>query len=59
MPGSTAFSNILGVLTGGEVSLYRPQEWVQVWNADRTAFTWEYQYPMEDPSYRPPTMDVP
>lgn len=55
-PGTTAFDNILGVMTGGDVSLYRPPDWVQVEVNGRILD--EYQYPMEDPTYRPPIMDV-
>ena len=56
-PGSTAFENILGVLTGEDVSLYSPPDWVQV-EVDGQIVD-QYQYPMEDPTYRPQTMDVP
>ena len=52
--GSTAFNNILGVMTGGEVSLYAdPYDFYG--GTDPV----EYLYPMENPDYRPPTMDVP
>lgn len=55
-PGSTAHDNILAVMTGGEVSLYAPPDWVQAEVNGQIVDQWTY--PMEDPSYRPPTMDV-
>lgn len=56
-PNTTAFGSILGVMTGDDVSLYRPADWVQL-EVDGLIVD-KYQYPMEDPTYRPPTMDVP
>ncbi len=56
-PGSTAYNNILGVLTGDDVSLYRPPDWVRVEVNGQIVDDW--QYPMENPDYHPPTMDVP
>lgn len=55
-PGTTAFENILGVMTGGDVSLYGPP------TIQDDGLGWlgilETHYPMEDPSYQPPIMDV-
>lgn len=55
--GTTAFNNILGVMTGGEVSLYvDAYEYAgQVPASEGPA----YLNPMENPDYQPPTMDVP
>jgi len=56
-PGSTAFNNTLGVMTGGEVSLYvDPYEYLDATYASGGP---AFGYPMENPDYRPPTMDVP
>lgn len=55
--GSTAFHNILGVMTGGEVSLYvDPFEYLDATNA--TGGT-TFPHPMTAPGYSLPTMDVP
>lgn len=54
--GTTAYDNILAVMTGGEVSLYvAPDEFFG--GADANGVV-QYPYPMQDPSYHPPTMDV-
>ncbi|NTW40015.1 MAG: hypothetical protein HGA44_09010 [Cellulomonadaceae bacterium] len=51
---STAWTNMLGVLTGSPVMLYtEPQA---VLRADETV---EVTYPMQDPDYDPPMMAVP
>lgn len=56
---STAYRNMLAVMTGGEASLYNPaaEEWVQV--EENGQIVNHLQYPMEDRSYDPPTLDVP
>ena len=55
-PGSTAFNNMVGVMTGGEVSLYvDPFEYLDATNA--TGGT-TFPHPMTAPGYSPPTMDV-
>lgn len=58
-PDTTAFQNILGVMTGGEVSLFSPPVEVYHPPGPGTQGWYEYVSPMADPSYRPPTMDVP
>lgn len=55
---TTAFQNILGVMTGGEVSLFSPPVEVYHPPGPGTQGWYEYVNPMEDPSYRPPTSDV-
>lgn len=55
--GTTAYNNILGVMTGDDVSLYRPPDWVRVEVNGQIIDDW--QYPMENPKYHPPMMDVP
>lgn len=54
--GSTAYENILGVMTGGDVTLYLSPDWVHL-EVDGLIVD-KFQYPMEDPDYQPPTMDV-
>ena len=56
-PGSTAHDNMLAVMTGGDVSLYAPPDWVQAEVNGQIVDQWAY--PMQDPSYQPPTMGVP
>lgn len=55
--GSTAFNNMLGVMTGGDVSLHVPPDEFYG-GADANGIV-QYPYPVQDPDYRPPTVDVP
>ena len=55
-PGSTAWRNILNVMTGGEVMLYTEPGWVQS-SPDRLLVD-DFRYPMEDPTFQPPTLDI-
>lgn len=48
-PTSTAWRNILAVMTGGEAIPLTARGWQQGVGV---------AYPLEDPSYQPPTMDV-
>jgi len=51
---STAWTNMLDVLTGQPVMLYTEPQLIL--RADETV---ETRYPMQDPSYTPPTVPVP
>lgn len=56
VPGSTAWENMYSVMTGGDAMLYTEPTWAE---PDPTSVhVEEFRYPMEDPSYKPPTYDV-
>ena len=50
---TTAWVNMYNVITGGTVSLFTPPEVESGWGYS------EVVYPAEDPTYQPPTMEVP
>ena len=52
-PRTTAWVNMFNVIIGGTVSLYAPPEVEGGWGYS------EVVYPAEDPTYVPPTMEVP
>lgn len=55
---STAWRNIYGVLTGGDVMLYgEPRLVEEVWTPG--GYVQQRELPMTDPTYVPPTVDVP
>lgn len=55
---STAWRNIYGVLTGGDVMLYgEPRVVEEVWTPG--GYVQQRELPMTDPTYVPPTVDVP
>jgi hypothetical protein len=56
-PGSTAWRNILNVMTGHDVMVYAEPDWVTT-VVGHDVVT-EFQYPMEDPDYTPPTQEIP
>lgn len=54
---STAWRNMLAVMTGGEAMVYTEPAWVDP-DPDRLHVE-EYRYPFTDPTFVPPTKDVP
>ncbi|GHG54661.1 hypothetical protein GCM10011331_20620 [Flavimobilis marinus] len=55
---STAWRNIYGVLTGGDVMLYgEPRLVEEIWTPG--GYVQQRELPMTDPTYDPPTVDVP
>jgi hypothetical protein len=56
---TTAWKNIYNVMTGGQVDLWTPPSDIPIGVGVNGMTITERHFPMEDPSYVPPTQDVP